>query len=52
MNIYKLRTDTIKENRDFKDLSELEMNNLIDTLYDFSVLSFNAYMEIDKEKAV
>ncbi len=52
MNGYRLKIDIIKENRDFKNLSELEMNELIDTLYNFSVLSFNAYMEIDKEKAV
>lgn len=38
-----LNIDTIKENRNGKGISQEEMNELIITLYDFSILSYEAY---------
>lgn len=39
----KLNFDTIKENRDFSNLDELQSQLLIETLYDYSVIAFDAY---------
>ena len=39
----KLNIDTIKENRDFSNLDELQSQLLIETLYDYSVIAFDAY---------
>lgn len=39
----KLNIDSIKENRDFSNLDELQSQLLIETLYDYSVIAFNAY---------
>lgn len=39
----KLNIDSIKENRDFSNLDELQLQLLIETLYDYSVIAFDAY---------
>lgn len=39
----KLNIDTIKENRDFSNLNESQLQLLIETLYDYSVIAFDAY---------
>lgn len=39
----KLNIDSIKENRDFSNLNELQSQLLIETLYDYSVIAFDAY---------
>lgn len=39
----KLNIDSIKENRDFSNLDELQLQLLIETLYDYSVIAFEAY---------
>ena len=38
-----LNIDTIKENRNFKGITQEDTKELIDTLYAFSVLSYEAY---------
>lgn len=43
MNAQHLNLDTIKENRNFKGISREDAIELIDTLYAFSVLSYEAY---------
>lgn len=43
MNAYHLNIDIIKENRNFKDISPEDANELISSLYDFSLLSYEAY---------
>lgn len=44
----KLSIDTIKENRDFNNLNEVQSDLLIETLYDYSVIAFNAYSRFYK----
>lgn len=39
----KLSISTIKENRDFQNISDKEALLIIDTLYDFSVSCFASY---------
>lgn len=43
MDAQHLNIDTIKENRNFKGITQEETKELIDTLYAFSVLSYEAY---------
>lgn len=43
MDAQHLNIDTIKENRNFKGITQEEAKELIDTLYAFSVLSYEAY---------
>lgn len=40
MDAQHLNIDTIKENRNFKGITQEETKELIDTLYAFSVLSY------------
>ena len=44
----KLNIDTIRENRSFKHIDIQEAELLIDTLYEFSVIAFNAYTNVNK----
>ncbi len=39
----KLNIDIIKENKDFSNLNESQLQLLIETLYDYSVIAFDAY---------
>lgn len=43
MDAQHLNLDTIKENRNFKGISQEDAIELIDTLHAFSVLSYEAY---------
>lgn len=47
MNAHYLNIETIIENRDSKSFSKEEINELITTLYGFSVLSYEAYNKRD-----
>lgn len=49
MNAQYLNLDTIKENRNFKGISQEDAKELIDTLYIFSVLSYEAYNKKDTQ---
>ena len=46
MDAQHLNIDTIKENRNFKGITQ---EDLIDTLYAFSILSYEAYTKKDKK---
>ena len=43
MDAQHLNIDTIKENRNFKGITQEDTKELIDTLYAFSILSYEAY---------
>lgn len=47
MDAYHLNIDIIKENRNFKDISQEDANELINSLYGFSLLSYEAYNKKD-----
>ena len=47
MDAQHLNIDTIKENRNFKGITQEETKELIDTLYAFSALSYEAYTKIE-----
>lgn len=47
MDAHYLNIETIIENRNSKSISQEEINELITTLYDFSVLSYEAYNKKD-----
>lgn len=49
MNAQYLNLDTIKENRNFKGISQEDAKELIDPLYAFSVLSYEAYNKKDTQ---
>ena len=46
MDAQHLNIDTIKENRNFKGITQEDTKELIDTLYAFSILSYEAYTKI------
>lgn len=46
----KLNISTIKENRDFSHIDKETADLLIETLYHYSILSYNAYKNIEYER--
>ena len=49
MDAQHLNIDTIKEYRKFKGITEEDTKDFIDTLYAFSILSYEAYTKKDKK---
>lgn len=47
-----LNIDTIKENRNFKGITQEDTKELIDTLYAFSVLSYEAYTKKNTQSMI